>query len=111
MHKVNIGGIIFEQFRLNCNIATTVHKLQGVSTDKLVIYSWNYKCANWIYVVLSRVKSLKGLVLCAELDCESINKQDDQLDRFEANMRKIEKRIFEMRNEVEQYELDLQTYA
>ena len=111
MHKVKIGGIIFEQFRLNCNIATTVHKLQGVSTDKLVIYSWNYKCANWIYVVLSRVKTLKGLVLCAKLNCESMCKEDEQLDRFEEKMRKIEKHIFRIRDEIEEYELDLQEYA
>ena len=77
----------------------------------LLISSWNYRCANWVYVVLSRVKTLKGLVLCAELDGESFESIDEDLDRFEEKMRKIEKRLFEQRNEVEAYLDDYETYA
>lgn len=77
----------------------------------LLISSWNYRCANWVYVVLSRVKTLKGLVLCAELDGESFESIDEDLDRFEEKMRKIEKRLFEQRDEVEAYLDDYETYA
>ena len=77
----------------------------------LLISSWNYRCANWVYVVLSCVKTLKGLVLCAELDGESFESIDEDLDRFEEKMRKIEKRLFEQRNEVEAYLDDYETYA
>ena len=77
----------------------------------LLISSWNYRCANWVYVVLSRVKTLKGLVLCAELDGESFESIDEDLDRFEEKMRKIEKRLFEQRDEVEAYLDNYETYA
>ena len=56
------------QFGVIDNIATTGHKLQGASRDNLVINSWNYSCPNWVYVVLSRVRKLKGLVLNVLLD-------------------------------------------
>jgi hypothetical protein len=44
------------------NHATTGHKLQGKTVEKLVIAEWS-KVKNWAYVVLSRVKTLKGLFL------------------------------------------------
>ena len=77
----------------------------------LLISSWNYRCANWVYVVLSRVKTLKGLVLCAELDGESFESIDEDLDRFEEKMRKTERRLFEQRDEVEAYLDNYETYA
>lgn len=63
-----IGGIKITQFGVNCNIAATGHKLQGTSKDSLIVGSWNYTFENWIYVVLSRVRTLKGLFLCEKLD-------------------------------------------
>ena len=45
---------------VNCNIAATGHKLQGTLKDSLIIGSWNYTFENWIYVVLSTVRTLKG---------------------------------------------------
>ena len=109
--KLTVGGVIIEQFRLNCNIATTVHKLQGVSAKNLVISSWNYKCANWVYVVLSRVKTLKGLVLCARLDCKRFQNKDEDLDSFEKKKKEIEERLFIKRDEKEQYQQDIELYA
>jgi hypothetical protein len=44
------------------NNATTGHKLQGKTVTSLVIAEWS-KVKNWAYVVLSRVKTLKGLFL------------------------------------------------
>ena len=44
-------------------VATTGHKLQGMSKDTLIVNDWNYRCANWVYVVLSRVRRRKGLFL------------------------------------------------
>jgi len=44
------------------NTATTIHKLQGVSLSQLFVHSWQYKCPNWIYVALSRVRTRKGLI-------------------------------------------------
>ena len=55
---------------MNSNIATvtTCYKLQGKTLKDLVINNWNYRKANWVYVVLSRVKKLRGIVLNKKLD-------------------------------------------
>ena len=42
------------------NHATTGHKLQGASVDKLFIHSWSYTM-NWPYVVLSTLRMSEGL--------------------------------------------------
>ena len=63
-----IRGINMTQFGVIDNIATTGHKLQGVSLDNLVVNSWNYGCPNWVYVVLSRGRKLAGLVFNVPLD-------------------------------------------
>ena len=63
-----IGRIRITQFGVNSNIATTGHKLQGTSKNNLIVATWNYSYAHWIYVVLSRVRTLKGLFLCQKLD-------------------------------------------
>lgn len=66
--KQTIGRIRIKQFGVNSNVATTGHKLQGTSKDKLIVASWNFSVPNWIYVVLSRVRTLKGLFLTEKLD-------------------------------------------
>ena len=53
---------IVNQFLVLINYATTGHKLQGQTKTSLYISEWHYG-ANWPYVVLSRVKMLKGLFL------------------------------------------------
>ena len=58
-----LGRAKVTQIPVNSNIATTGHKLQGMSKDTLIVNDWNYRCANWVYVVLSRVRRRKGLFL------------------------------------------------
>ena len=67
-----LKGIYATQFGLNDNIATTCHKLQGVSLDSLVVDSFNYGLKNWVYVVLSRVTTRNGLVLCKNLTVNNL---------------------------------------
>jgi hypothetical protein len=50
------------QFPVLVNNATTGHKLQGSGVNKLFVHSWSY-VTNWVYVMLSRVKTLQGLYL------------------------------------------------
>jgi hypothetical protein len=50
------------QFPLVSNTATTGHKLQGYTAITLMVNDWNYG-KNWAYVVLSRVRTMKGLFL------------------------------------------------
>ena len=46
------------QCAVNSNSATTGYKLQGVSLNQMVVRFWNYSTPNWIYAVLSRVRTL-----------------------------------------------------
>ena len=55
------------QFMLTVNHATTGHKLQGKSVDSLIVGEWAKNVRNWIYVVLSRVRTIDGLFLLQEL--------------------------------------------
>ena len=57
------------QLPLIINNATTGHKLQGTGVDDLFVHSWRY-VTNWPYVMLSRVKTHKGLYLRKELSRE-----------------------------------------
>ena len=59
------------QFPVNCNDATTGHKLQGMSKDIVIITSWPggfFK--NWEYVVLSRVRTHDGLYLFRKISMD-----------------------------------------
>ena len=67
--RIQTKGNTREQVRIQCqqiplliNNATTGHKLQGMGVDQLFVHEWRYQ-TNWPYVVLSRVKCLKGLFL------------------------------------------------
>ena len=66
-----INGLKLTQFPVNSNIATTGHELQYQTKHHLIITSWNYVLKNWVYVVLSRVNTLNGLVLTNKLDEDS----------------------------------------
>jgi len=55
------------QFPVVCANARTVHKLQGRSILNLFISSFSY-VGNWVYVALSRVRSITGLFLRNPLD-------------------------------------------
>ena len=44
---------------ITCN-AITVHKLQGISFDCIVASDWHFG-ANWLYVLLSRLRTSAGL--------------------------------------------------
>jgi len=60
------AAIRIEQFPVVGNFATTGHKLQGKSVSEIVVAEWS-KVKNWAYVVLSRVRTLKGLFLAERI--------------------------------------------
>ena len=53
---------------INLSISTTGHKLQGKTSDHLVVNSWGYRYKQWVYLVLSQVRTLKSLILNVRLD-------------------------------------------
>ena len=75
---------------VNCNIATTGHKLQGTSKDSLIVNSWSYTFVNWVYVVLSRVRTRSGLLLNKKLDLKKTFTVPDKLLQFEERMKEKE---------------------
>ena len=99
-----ITGISMTQFGVIDNIATTGHKLQGVSLDNLVVNTWNYSCPNWVYVVLSRVRTLAGLVLNVPLDQTKDYSPKPQLTAWEERIKNsAERPLFEQRGELNEY--------
>jgi len=61
-------------------LATTGHKLQGMTKQYLIVSQLNNSTPNWIYVVLSRVTSLDGLFLLQPIK-ENYNPQPSKLLR------------------------------
>ena len=86
-----LKGVSMTQLPINMNDATTGHKLQGMSKDKLIVVSWSF-IPNWIYVVLSRVRTLDGLFLLKPLSTDCLDKFQVpcELQAFERRMRALE---------------------
>ena len=80
------------QFGIQVNIATTGHKLQGMSKDIIIVVDWNYGVLNWVYVVLSRVRKLSGLFLMKPLDPKKYFKKNCKLEMMIQNLKKLEKK-------------------
>ncbi len=78
------------QFPILIDLATTGHKLQGMTKKNLIVSSLNYGTANWIYVVLSRVTSIKGLFLLQPLKSDYSPKQSRLLLQELEMQRKLE---------------------
>ena len=55
------------QLPLLANSATTGHKLQGTGVDTIFVHAWSYT-TNWVYVILSRVKTRLGLLARFPID-------------------------------------------
>ena len=85
-------------FPINSSISTTGHKLQGKTLNNLVVNSWGYCCAHWVYVVLSRVQQLDNLVLNVKLDPNWDYSARDELVRWERYIKdNIERKWLENR--------------
>ena len=69
--------------------AITGHKLQGLTKDNLIVYSWN-KITEWIYVVLSRVKTLEGLFLVRPLKLTDIKPPSKEYLSFLQRMKDMQ---------------------
>lgn len=93
-----VRGLHITQFPINCSIATTGHKLQGMTKDILIVAETTKNVANWLYVVLSRVTSRQGLFLLQPLTMDMFVSPDWKLQREIRWLRNHEKQLFERLN-------------
>jgi hypothetical protein len=69
----------YEQFPLRLAWAITIHKSQGLTFDKAVIDAGESFAAGQVYVALSRLRSMEGLVLQSRIRASSIHTDDKVL--------------------------------
>jgi len=79
----------FIQYPIKLAWAITVHKSQGLTFDKAIIDIGNAFAPGQIYVALSRLRSLDGLVLTSQISRTGI-KQDQNVSLFSKNKQKEE---------------------
>jgi len=74
----------FIQYPIKLAWAITVHKSQGLTFDKAIIDIGNAFAPGQIYVALSRLRSLDGLVLTSQISRTGI-RQDQNVSHFSKN--------------------------
>lgn len=79
----------FSQFPLRLAWAITIHKSQGLTFDRAIIDAGASFAPGQVYVALSRLTSLKGLVLKSKIPLHSI-RTDAAIVDFSANMLQTE---------------------
>jgi hypothetical protein len=83
------------QFAVNMSLATTSHKLQGMTMDILILAEISLG-PNWMYVVLSRVTMLKGLYLMQPLSKEMFKRISRNLREELLFLRGLEQRLLDI---------------
>ncbi|RPI46420.1 MAG: helicase, partial [Bacteroidetes bacterium] len=79
----------FAQYPVRLAWAVTVHKSQGLTFDRAVIDVGNAFAPGQVYVALSRVRSLEGLILRTRVDTSCIL-SDTEINAFTAGMDHLE---------------------
>ena len=69
------------------------HKLQGTSKSCLFAVDYDYCTQNWIYVILSRVREMKGYFAYNKLDTSKMKKPDLELLKDERRLEKIKQTV------------------
>jgi hypothetical protein len=80
------------QFPVNLSLATTGHKLQGMTKDYLILAEISL-VPNWLYVVLSRVTTLQGLFLMKPLTLDMFQPIPSNLQHELDFLRKLEAQL------------------
>ena len=75
----------FQQFPLKLAWAITVHKSQGQTFDKVIIYAENFFSPGQMYVALSRCRTLKGMNIIGKLENEDVAADPEVLEFMKGN--------------------------
>jgi len=92
----------FIQYPIKLAWAITVHKSQGLTFDKAIIDIGNAFAPGQIYVALSRLRSLDGLVLTSQISRTGI-RQDQNVSHFSKNKQKQEQLDEQIKHESEAF--------
>jgi DNA-binding NarL/FixJ family response regulator/nucleoside-triphosphatase THEP1 len=92
----------FIQYPVKLAWAITVHKSQGLTFDKAIVDIGNAFAPGQIYVALSRLRSLQGLVLTSPLSGTGI-RQDQNVSHFSKNKQQQEQLDLQIRAESENF--------
>ncbi|MTI22979.1 helicase, partial [Fulvivirga sp. RKSG066] len=79
----------YQQYPLKLAWAVTVHKSQGLTFDRAILDLTDAFAAGQVYVALSRLTSLDGLVLSSPLSTNVLS-SDEAINRFSANKKNHE---------------------
>lgn len=96
----------FRQYPLRLAWAITIHKSQGLTFDRAIIDAGNSFAAGQVYVALSRVRTLDGLILFTPIKRENLFSRAEVVSFSSkiANVESIEKVLgLEMRNDIYKY--------
>ena len=78
-----------KHFLMIINHATIGHKLQGSGVDALFVHEWKY-VTNWVYIILSRVRTLSGLYCRVKLKKDlTLYRVQDGLQRMMLSFEKL----------------------
>jgi len=92
----------FIQYPVKLAWAITVHKSQGLTFDKAIIDIGNAFAPGQIYVALSRLRSLDGLVLTSQISRTGI-RQDQNVSHFSKNKQLQEQLDEQIKHESEAF--------
>ena len=85
-----LRGFEVTQFAVNVNLAATVHSMEGMTKDIVIVADESKKSPWWLYVILSRVTSLNGLFLLKPVTRKMLLPRSGNLVREAMWLREVE---------------------
>ncbi|KUF88393.1 Potassium/sodium hyperpolarization-activated cyclic nucleotide-gated channel 1 [Phytophthora nicotianae] len=82
-----------EGIPLRLAYALTVHKVQGLTCDKVVFHSFSIPSAAFAYVVLSRVRTREDIVLTAPVTLQQLQSSSDKRMAFTNEEKRIQQAV------------------